>query len=102
VLGKDGAPLEGIVQVVLQNSPQSQDDEGTVRATDGKYSFQRIRPGKYRLYALDILEVASMFSGGSEEETMKLFFEAAEEIEIKEGDRITKDIAAFSKLPEKK
>jgi hypothetical protein len=32
---------------------------------------------------------------------MKSLFDAAEEIEIKEGDRISKDITAITKLPEK-
>jgi len=102
VLDKDGAPLEGFVQVLLRSDAKIPGEEGTVRATNGKYSFQRVRPGKYHLYALDILEVASMFSGGTGEETTKLFFDAAEEIEIKADDRLTKDITAFTKLPEKK
>jgi hypothetical protein len=40
--------------------------------------------------------------GGEDDKMMQQFFDAAEEIEIKEGDRISKDIPAWTKAPEKK
>ena len=49
----------------------------------GKYSFQGVRPGKYRL-------IAAPADGDSD--TAKLY-DTAEEIEVKPGVRITKDLA---------
>jgi len=102
ILGKDGEPALGLVMVVLETAPKEMDEDHAARVSDGKYSFKRIRPGKYRLFALDMLELMAGFAGGDEEEFMKSFFTAAEEVEIKDGDRISKDITVFTKLPEKK
>jgi len=55
---------------------------------DGQYSFQGIRPGKYHLLAIDAFHTADADKPG----VMKKLAAAAEEIEIKEGDRISKDV----------
>jgi hypothetical protein len=102
VLGKDGEPAVGLVQVFLITDVKQIQEDDAARVTDGKYSFQSVRPGKYRLFALDVVELIQNFSGADENEIMKSFFNGAEEIEIKEGDRIAKDITAIAKLPEKK
>ena len=102
VLGKDGDPAIGMVMVLLETDPKLVDENNATRVSDGTYTLKRIRPGKYHLYALDILELVAVINGGNEDDIMKQFFEAADEIEIKEGDRIFKDITAFTKLPEKK
>jgi protocatechuate 3,4-dioxygenase beta subunit len=102
ILDKDGDPVAGLAEVFLVTDVKQMQDGDADRVTDGKYSFKAIRPGKYRLYALDVAELIQSFAGGDEDEIMKSFFNAAEEIEIKEGDRITKDITAITKLPEKK
>jgi hypothetical protein len=71
--------------------------------TGGKYSLKAIRPGKYRLFAIDVLELMQVMSGdGDNDEVTQKFFDAAEEIEVKAGDRISKDLQAMTKLPEKK
>ena len=73
------------------------------RASDGKYSFKAVRPGKYRIFAIDVAELMKAFTGdGNNDEWMQTLFDAAEEIEIKEGDRITKDIPVLTELPQKK
>jgi len=102
VLDKDGDPLMGPCNVILQMSPALPEENGAARTSDGKYTLTGIRPGKYRLYAINILALLEMIGGGDVDETVKRFYEAGEEIEIKEGDRISKDITALSKLSEKK
>jgi hypothetical protein len=101
ILGKDGEPTAGLVEVFLLTDPKQVDENDTNRSGDGKYSFKAVRPGKYRLFALDILELMQGFTGTDEDGMMKSFFDAAEEIEVKEGDRIAKDITAITKSPEK-
>jgi protocatechuate 3,4-dioxygenase beta subunit len=101
ILGNDGEPTASLVMVFLGTDPKQIDESNAQRGTSGKYSFEAIRPGKYRLFALDVLELLPALEGGAGAGPMKQFFDAAEEIEIKEGDRITKDITAFTKVPEK-
>ena len=103
ILDKDGEPAVGLITVFIGTDPKHIDEENAARTTDGKYSFKAIRPGKYRLLAIDLAEMLQVFTGGgNEEETMEKLFDAAEEIEVKEGDRISKDVTALTKMPEKK
>ena len=103
VLGKDGEPALGLAIVFLTTDPKHPDDNTPARVMDGKYSFKALRPGKYRLCAIDVLEFAEVFAGGGEnDDTLQRLFDAAGEIEVKEGDRISKDIPAWTKMPEKK
>jgi hypothetical protein len=103
VLDKDGEPAVGMVMVFFVTDPKEAEEGNTARVTDGKYSFKALPPGKYRLFAIDILEVFSAVAGaGNEDEIMKQLFDAAEEIEVKEGDRMSKDVPVWTKLPEKK
>lgn len=103
VLDKDGDAAVGLIMVVFATDAKHIDEEDTVRTSDGKYSFKGIRPGKYRLVAVDLAEMMQAFSGdGQAENTMQRLFDAGEEIEIKDGDRITKDLPALTKVPEKK
>jgi protocatechuate 3,4-dioxygenase beta subunit len=103
VLDKDGEPVTGpmIMVFLATDVKQIQKEENTSRAVDGKYSFKAIRPGKYHIAALDVLQQASLFDGGNEDEFMKSFFAAGEEIEIKEGARIEKDLKVIDKIPGK-
>ena len=55
---------------------------------DGKYSFKGVRPGKYHMLAIDALHSPDV----EQPETLKKLVTAAAEFEIKEGDRITRDI----------
>lgn len=57
------------------------------------YLFHGIRPGKYRLFAAD----PSQFGGMRSYEPLKSIAARAEEIEIKEGDRIAKDLRVLGK-----
>jgi len=103
VLGKDGEPAIGLIMVFLGTDAKHIDEDNPSRTSDGNYSFKAIRPGKYRLLAIDVAEMMQAFIGdGNHDETMKQLFDAAEEIEVKEGDRISKDITALTKMPEKK
>ena len=102
VVDKDGEPVLGMVEVILGTDLKNVSDQGSAkREVDGKYSFDAIRPGKYRLFAIDVLQMMGELQGSSDE-ALKPLFQAAEEIEIKDGDRLTKDVTAFTKLPEKK
>jgi len=40
-------------------------ENNSKRVGDGKYSFQAIRPGKYRLFALDVVELLRNLAGGA-------------------------------------
>jgi Carboxypeptidase regulatory-like domain len=103
VLDKDGEPVVGLVLVFFGNDAKHLDDGDAARVSDGHYSFKAIHPGKYRIFALDVAEMMQAFSGdGDNEDMMQQFFDSAEEIEIKEGDRITKDLTAKTKMPPKK
>jgi protocatechuate 3,4-dioxygenase beta subunit len=104
VLDKAGEPALGLMMVFLATDAKHLDeDSANHRVTDGKYSFKAVRPGKYRLFALDIAELMQALTGGADnDELMQQFFDAAEEIEIKDADRLSKDVSAWTKLPEKK
>jgi hypothetical protein len=107
VLDKDGQPLlSPLVMVCLASDPSQlreiqEDDQH--RVTEGKYTIKAIRPGKYRLFAIDVLTLASDApdANSDDDELMKTFFNSAEEIELKPGDRIVKDLKAIDKLPGK-
>jgi hypothetical protein len=90
VLDKDGERLaNSIATAYLLQTPAVTGQEHQAHVTpEGKYSFKGIRPGKYRLFVVDPLR-----SGiAREADAFKKLFAAAEEIEIKEGDRIAKDV----------
>ena len=103
VLGKDGEPAIGLILVFIATDARHIDENNASKSTDGKYSFKGIRPGKYRLVAIDVAETMQAFSGDQDnDEIMQRLFEASEEIQVKEGDRISKDVTAVTKIPEKK
>jgi len=104
VLDKDGEPALGLIMVVFATDPKHMQENDANRVSDGKYSFKAIRPGKYRLFAIDVLELmqAALADVDDNEKMMERFFDAAEEVEIKEGTRISKDIPVWTKAPEKK
>jgi hypothetical protein len=78
ILDADGDP-EGRGYVALMTGAKS--GHRTAYLEDGTYTFTGVRPGKYRLVA--------QTDTGEASETQ---FDAAEEIEIKPGDRIVKDV----------
>jgi hypothetical protein len=91
---QDGNKLPIAIAVVLlvddpANLELNGDPEHMARVgEDGKYSFHGIRPGKYRLLAIDQFRSPNI----DKPEDVKKLAAAAEEFEIKAGDRITKDI----------
>jgi hypothetical protein len=103
VLGEDGEPAIGLVAVLLGTDAKHLNEDNPPMVRDGKFSLKAVRPGKYRIVAIDIGEMAPLFAGdGDDEKMMQQLFDAGEEIEVKEGDRITKDLPVLTKMPEKK
>lgn len=94
LLDKDGNKLTSPVAIVLLvDDPEKLDLNDNLEnmarvGADGQYSFHGIRPGKYRLLAIDLFHSPDI----QKPETVKKLGAAAEEFEIKEGDRIAKDI----------
>lgn len=96
VRDKQGQPLHtSLGMVVLSDRPDLTDVSPDLPriAEDGSYSIKGIRPGKYHVLAVDALN----FVDNQSEETLKKLLAASEEIEIKEGDRIVKDLTAPGK-----
>jgi hypothetical protein len=54
-------------------------------AAGAKFSFTALRPGKYRIIALDGTQLSDDIAG------LRALFATAPEIEVREGDRIEKD-----------
>ena len=95
VVDKDGGVLASAPALVILTADREHivpNPDGIVKE-GGKYSLKNIRPGKYWLFAIDAFR-----SGASNnEEDFKRIAAAAEEIEIKPGDKITKDIKVLLK-----
>jgi hypothetical protein len=91
VLTSDGKTLTDvpIIYVVLAASPDDLGFQNAKQATAEHYSFKGIRPGKYRMLVLNPLQT-NIADG------LRLLYDKAEQIEIKEGDRLNHDL----KLPE--
>jgi hypothetical protein len=98
VLDKDGVRLQGGLGAVLlmrdRNRVEVMNEEAVSRfAADGSYSFKTVRPGKYWLLALDTFR-----SGGLNTlEQVKSYAPLAVEVEVKEGDRLRKDLTIATK-----
>jgi protocatechuate 3,4-dioxygenase beta subunit len=109
VTDQEGQPLlSAMVEVCLVSDPkqlQNMMGNDAHKAIDGKYSIKGIRPGKYRLLAIDLLTIIANspnLDTDDDDEAMKSIFNAGEEIEIKAGERLTKDLKALDKIPAKK
>jgi len=108
VLDAEGKPLlTPMVMIYLVTEPkqmQEMQEDDLHRVTEGKFTIKAVRPGKYRLIAIDAL---GLFASGDVDmdsdnnDQMKKLFDAAEEIEIKAGDRVVKDVKAIDKMPGK-
>ena len=90
VVEKDGSPLGTTVAIVIL-APDidhiTPDQKGLVSA-GGKYRLIGIRPGKYLLFAIDAFR--SGLSNSNDD--FKKLAVAAEEIEIKAGEKVVKDL----------
>jgi protocatechuate 3,4-dioxygenase beta subunit len=82
VLAEDYGPIE--VQLIRDGDP---DHPIMLNPQGGKYLVQSIRPGKYRIVALDL------FNFPPRDALMSL----GEEVELHEGDRITKDLKVITR-----
>ena len=93
VLDANGEPmLTNVVMIFLARDAEDipMVGNGTAQASpDGKYSIKAVVPGKYRLFAVDAFQIAGLIS---DVDMFKKMFARGEEIEFKEGDRITKDL----------
>ena len=93
VLDSNGEPmLTNVVMIYLVRDAEDIPlvGNGTAQASpDGKYTIKAIVPGKYRLFGVNVFQLSG---NGTETDTFKKLFERGEEIEFKEGDRITKDL----------
>jgi hypothetical protein len=88
LLSADGKPLTDtpFIYVFLATSPDDLSFQSAKQSTGEHYSLKGIRPGKYRLMAINPVE------NGAMPEALRAVFDKAEQIEIKEGDRLTHDL----------
>ncbi|MEO8371862.1 MAG: carboxypeptidase-like regulatory domain-containing protein [Candidatus Solibacter sp.] len=95
VTDKEGQPLGNTPSIVILTADREHivpSQDGIVKE-GGKYNFKNIRPGKYWLFAIDAFR-----SGlSNNEEDFKRLATAAEEIEIKPGEKIAKDLKILLK-----
>ena len=88
VLGPDGEPLQSPLALVMLVSSANEIAEGNFKPirAGSKYRYSGLAPGKYRVIAFDGRDFAG--EPGDRAAT----FANGTEIEIREGDRITKDV----------
>lgn len=88
LLDEAGEPLVNRpVPVFLMRDPKAVNPDDMTQAPDGKYNIRGISPGRYRLFAVENWDWS--FKSLSE------IAATVDEIEIKEGDRITKDLTVI-------
>jgi hypothetical protein len=96
ILDADGNRMNSLMAVVAlmknENDESGLDDD---LSTDGKYTFKGIAPGKYHMCALNPLDFLARDGGW--ESAMKKVYPRCEEIEFKEGERVTKDLRQLPK-----
>ena len=93
VVDKNGARLTNTIGAVLLIRDKSRIDfndmEHLSRITpEGSYQLGPLRPGKYWLLAVDVYRSGDF----TNESALKKYADLAEEIDLKEGDRIRKDL----------
>jgi hypothetical protein len=85
-----------LAMVILWKDGKKIEPDDSNLAANGEYSIKALRPGKYRLVAIDTLEVGD-WAPGDWDDALTAFRAAAQEIEVKEGDRIVKDLKVIGK-----
>lgn len=94
VLDADGGPAPGMTTwVLLSSNPAALGAEQSTRVSDGRYSFRGLHPGRYRVVALDVLRFAGTLEAGKEKDLLQ----RGDEVEIREGDRLSKDVKLTTK-----
>ena len=100
VLDSDGEPIENsMLMIFLSRDPEDTPLTGGVpehAGPDGRYILKGVAPGKYRLFAVDPFQIDGAAGADAGLEMFKKLFERGEEIEIKEGDRIVRDLKSIS------
>ena len=96
-LSRNGGRIEGKVLdtdnafVAIAQSADDLDHESLVPVEPGaKFHFAGLRPGKYRIVAVDSTQFSGLYQHDSQ--ALRALFPAAPEIEIHEGDRIETDV----------
>jgi hypothetical protein len=97
VLDHDGEPLVSPMATLLVWKDTKQSEPDNPRISQGRYDLKGLRPGKYRILAVDAAEWLDAAGITDSKEFVKTLQAAAEEIEIKEGDRIVKDFKVVDK-----
>jgi len=97
VLGHDGAPLSSpLAEVLLWNSAaQVMPEHNPVAGS--RYAIKNLRPGKYRILAVDAFDFTNLSGADRPEEFAKALLAAAEEIEVKEGVGLVKNLQIVGK-----
>ncbi|MGD1069879.1 MAG: carboxypeptidase-like regulatory domain-containing protein [Bryobacteraceae bacterium] len=92
VLGENGSPRPATLAFVVLAATPEQIDDGHLQTIEpgGKFRYTGLRPGKYRLMAVEPPRESDEFAA------LKAIFPHVPEIEIREGDRITKDITLIT------
>ncbi len=103
VLSKDAGSVEGVVQgaddkpaagatVVLVGMPRSRSDSYQQTTTDqyGRYRFDRVRPGDYKLFAWQDVEPGQWF----DPEFLQQFEDRAQQITVTDGSSSKADLHA--------
>jgi hypothetical protein len=96
VRGKDGEPLKAPMTAVylvddvkkIERLPHFDPHFTKFVSPEGKYAFRALRPGKYHILAVDMLEAPD----SDDPELFKNMVLKAEEIEITAGGRVVKDL----------
>jgi len=65
--------------------------------SDSRYALKGLRPGKYRVLALDAYDFTNLAGANDQDEFAKALRAVAEEIEIGEGARVVKDLRVAAK-----
>ncbi len=92
LLDKSGAPVAGSMAfVMLLDGPAGSPPQAFTRsAADGTYSLRGVRPGKYRLAAVDAFSFARRRA--SAEPATSEWYAQSREIEVKEGQKLVEDL----------
>lgn len=95
VVGDEGEPLnDPLIAVMLLRDGKVVHQENDV-LHGSKFEFKALRPGKYRVFAFNPLDIIDMHA--DEEDLMKRLAGLGAQVEVKEGERITKDIKLMDK-----
>ena len=97
VVDKDGEPMTSDVTIYLVADHKTIKEASLTELEDGKFSLSGIRPGKYRLFAVDFSQLSDDSDTVERDAMIERLLEAAEEIEIRPGERIAKDLKIKSK-----